>query len=292
MLSGFLPVALLLGGGLEDYALIALGAAGLWAVGTIDDRIAVRPAYRVAASGTLALLLWANGLGWNVTSAEAVNLGLTLGWTVGLVNAFNLLDNIDGATGVTAAVSGGGIGVLAVIQGDTALAALAFTMAGACIGFLRHNLASPARIFLGDGGSMPIGFVIAAAAMSLPQPHAEGLAVVLVAMPLVGVPILDTTLVTISRARRRISLLTGGRDHTTHRLLPRLGHARAVAFALGAAQAVLCGAVIAASQVGEAALVAVGLAYLVVLVVAVVIFESPAWAPPAPAPAPSEPLGR
>ena len=78
-----------------------------------------------------------------------------------VVNAFNLMDNLDGAAGTVGAVSAAGAGVLATMEGDPMLGALALSLAGACGGFLPFNLSRPARVFLGDGGSMPIGFVVA-----------------------------------------------------------------------------------------------------------------------------------
>jgi hypothetical protein len=112
-----------------------------------------------------------------------------------------------------------GIGAFALVNDDAALAALSFGLVGACLGFLRSNLAQPARIFLGDGGSMSVGFVVAAMAIAAPRVADLGSEWVLIAALLTGLVILDTTLVVISRRRRGVQLLTGGRDHLTHRLL-------------------------------------------------------------------------
>ena len=106
-----------------------------------------------------------------------------------------------------------------MIEGDIALAILVFGLAGACLGFLPYNLASPARIFLGDGGSLPIGFVVAASIMALPLGAELGLEHLLVGVLLAGLPVLDTALVSVSRRRAGLSLLQGGRDHLTHRLV-------------------------------------------------------------------------
>ena len=88
-----------------------------------------------------------------------------------------------------------------MIEGDIALAILVFGLAGACVGFLPYNLASPARIFLGDGGSLPIGFVVAASIMALPLGAEMGLEHLLVGVLLAGLPVLDTALVSVSRRR-------------------------------------------------------------------------------------------
>src|SRR5205085_10468953 len=116
--------------------------------------------------------------------------------------------------------------------------------------FLPRNLARPARIFLGDGGSMPVGFVIAAGAIAATDANSLHAAALLGGAMLAGLPILDTALVTISRRRAGVTLLTGGRDHLTHRLLTRLGTPRRVALALAIAQALLSAAALAGDQAG------------------------------------------
>ena len=102
---------------------------------------------------------------------------------------------MDGAAATLAAVTAVAIGALALVEGDVPLAVLVCGLAGACLGFLPYNLASPARIFLGDGGSLPIGFVVAASLMALPMARELGLEHVLAAVLLAGLPVLDTTLV-------------------------------------------------------------------------------------------------
>src|SRR5215210_7185428 len=141
------------------------GMAVLWAVGTIDDRLNVSPLLRVAFEVVVAWMLWQAGLGWDLGLGGGVDLALTAAWVVGVVNAFNLFDNMDGAASTMALVVSACAAVLGVIHGDNWLAVAAATLCGACMGFLPHNLASPARIFLGDGGSMPIGFAVAALVM-------------------------------------------------------------------------------------------------------------------------------
>jgi len=248
----FVAVAVAFGAGFGRFLPVVLGAVALWVVGTIDDRVNLSPLLRVGVTITAAVGLWAGDLGWNVFDGSALDLGLTIVWVVGLVNAFNLMDNLDGATGSVAAASAVGIGAFALVNDDAALAALSFGLVGACLGFLRSNLARPARIFLGDGGSMPVGFVIAAMAIAAPRVAGMGNEAVLIAALLTGLVILDTTLVVISRRRRGVSLLTGGRDHLTHRLLGIVGSARRVAGALAFSQIFLCALALVAASVGEA----------------------------------------
>ena len=105
-------------------------------------------------------------------ASDAANLLLTALWVIGVVNAFNLMDNLDGAAASVAAVSAACVGALAVIGDDVPLAVIAFALCGALAGFLRFNLARPSRIFLGDGGSMPIGFLLAGCADGRPDGRA------------------------------------------------------------------------------------------------------------------------
>ncbi len=279
VLGGFLVAAALLGGEFARLAPIVACTCGLWAIGTLDDRRGLPALSRVAAECGAAVVLWKAGLGWDVFPGGAGDLALTLLWVVGLVNAFNLIDNIDGAAATLATVTSTAIGVLALIEGDIPLAILTFGLAGACLGFLPYNLSSPARIFLGDGGSLPIGFVLAATLMALPMAPDLGLEHVLVAILLAGVPVLDTALVAISRRRAGLSIMTAGRDHLTHRLQPRLGGARTVALTLGVVQAGMAAIAIGAVQLGRGSIVAAWSIWFVVATAAVVLLESRSWAP-------------
>jgi UDP-GlcNAc:undecaprenyl-phosphate/decaprenyl-phosphate GlcNAc-1-phosphate transferase len=276
VLTAFAAGALVVDGGHGEVGLILIGAVGLWVVGTLDDRRTLRPAYRLVAAALAAALLWANGLGWQLFPAEGANLAVTILWVVGLVNAFNLMDNMDGAAGAVASASGAGAAALALVGEAPHLAGLGLAVSGACLGFLRYNLASPARIFLGDGGSMPIGFVVAATLMALPVAEAGG-SVLVSATFVVGLPIIDTGLVIVSRRRRRVAVCRGGRDHTTHRLLRVLPSPRKVAVLLAVVQALLCTAgLFAVGARPETTIAAAGL-FAAGAVAAVVLLESPQW---------------
>lgn len=279
VLGGFLVAAALLGGEFTRLSPIVACTCALWALGTVDDRLGLAAWPRVAAECVAAIVLWSTGLGWNLLPGDAADLALTMVWVVGLVNAFNLIDNMDGAAATLAAVTSVAVGALALIEGDVALAILVFGLAGACLGFLPYNLASPARIFLGDGGSLPIGFVVAASIMALPIGDELGFEHLLVAVLLAGLPVLDTSLVSISRRRAGVSLLTGGRDHLTHRLVGRLGSARTVAAALGVVQACLGAVAIGVVQLGRGSIVMAWSSWFIVATAAIVLLESSSWAP-------------
>jgi UDP-GlcNAc:undecaprenyl-phosphate GlcNAc-1-phosphate transferase len=255
------------------------GALVLCGVGTVDDRRGLGPLVRVLAAALVATAVWSLGFGWSLRTGRALELLITVIWVVGLVNAMNLLDNMDGAAGTVAAAIGLGIVLFALFDAAAGSAVTPAALAGGCVGFLRYNLARPARIFLGDGGSMPIGFLLAMSAMALPIGGQYGLSALVIAGALVAVPALDTTLVIVSRERRHVPVLQGGCDHLTHRLLKRLRRPAAVAGVLAAVQLVLDGLVIAGDELGVAPAL-VELPALVTAAVAVlVIFDSPAWRP-------------
>jgi UDP-GlcNAc:undecaprenyl-phosphate GlcNAc-1-phosphate transferase len=288
---GFLAATLVLTGDWRRTVPLTIGVVVLWLVGTLDDRRTVTPLGRIAVELSLAGLLWRLDLGWNLGLGPAVDLVVTAFWVVAVVNAFNLFDNMDGAATTMASVVAGGVMLLGIAQGDPWLSVVAAALCGACLGFLPHNLASPARIFLGDGGSMPIGFAVAALAMiGVSSTNAEWQSLAM-GLLFVGVPALDTALVVVSRTRRGVSILTGGRDHLTHRARQRLRTARAVALALGGVQAVISALALIAIRGGSTAILAAVLLYLVGIGVAIAVLDTrlapmgPAAATPGPSPA-------
>jgi UDP-GlcNAc:undecaprenyl-phosphate/decaprenyl-phosphate GlcNAc-1-phosphate transferase len=292
VMAGLLAAAVAVG--VSGRLLVLLGCtAAMWLIGTVDDRIPVAPVWRLLAETAAALALFWAGLGWKVPGAEGAGAVLTVVWVIGVVNGFNLMDNLDGACATVACVSASGIGTLAAIHGESAVAALAFALAGACLAFLRWNLAGPARVFLGDGGSRPIGLLVAGLAMATARQLPMGGANVLVGALLVGLVILDVALVAVSRTRRGVALMTGGRDHLSHRLLLAYRSPGAVAAVLAIAQAILCGLAIAGERLGTGAVGALALAAASFGVMAIAVLETAHWRPPgiavrpAPAPPPS-----
>ena len=277
--------------GLNRDLAVAVGCAGvMWAIGTIDDRVAVAPQWRLLATTVAAVALYVYGRGWATEAGAVVNVILTVVWVVGLVTAFNLMDNLDGACATVAAVSAAGIGILAVIKGQTIIAPLAFSLSGACAGFLLWNLQRPAKIFLGDGGSMSIGFLVAALAMASARHAPAGNAGLWVGALLVGLPILDVALVSYSRIRRGVPLVTGGRDHLTHRILLALGSPRRVAATLAVLQATLCGMAIVGYELGSGGVGGLAFAAFATGLFAVVVLDTVRWRPEGIATRPPEPV--
>jgi UDP-GlcNAc:undecaprenyl-phosphate GlcNAc-1-phosphate transferase len=273
---GILAAVMTMDGGAQAHPVIIICAVGIWLMGTVDDRFNLPISLRTFAEVGIAVALYATGRGWAVFHYGPADLVLTVVWVVGVMNAFNLMDNMDGAAASTAAVSALGAGALALISGDGTLATLSFGVAGACLAFLPRNLAS--RIFMGDGGSLVIGLLVARVTMAAVTPGYLGPSGVIVAALLVGLVIFDTTLVVISRTRAGVSVLSGGRDHTTHRLAGRLGRPRNVALALAATQLIVCGITIGVAQAGQGWVFLAGGVGLVFGLVFIWEFErSPLW---------------
>ena len=283
VLLGFLAGALVHGTVWDSHLTPLFAGAGvLWLVGTVDDRVALGPWLRVFAEVAVGILLWDGGLGWSLFPGELADLIVTVLWVVGLVNAFNLMDNLDGAAGTVAAVSAAGVAFLTLSQGPAALTALAVAVSGACIGFLHFNLARPARIFLGDGGSMLLGFLVAALAMAAWRENVMEGVDFLPAIMLAGLPVLDMTLVIVSRKRRGVSVGTGGRDHISHRLLAKLGSTWRVALALALAQGALCLAAIEMMSWDRQAVLAGAAVSFFLGVATIALLESPLFRPDYP----------
>jgi len=258
IMAGVLVAAVALGGAGDGRWVLIVGAAALWILGTADDKLNTSPLLRVVAEAAVATALFLTGNGWHI-DAGIIDYLLTVAWVIGVVNAVNLMDNMDGTAASVAGASAAGAGALAFVAGDTGLAVLCLAVAGACVGFLPHNLARPSRIFMGDGGSMPLGLLVAGTAMAASANTSVGAGAVVVGALLLGLALLDTTLVTFSRRVGGRPLLTGARDHLTHRLRTRLGTSRAVAAFLGTTQLMLCGSAIVLQQIGFGAVLTAGI---------------------------------
>jgi UDP-GlcNAc:undecaprenyl-phosphate/decaprenyl-phosphate GlcNAc-1-phosphate transferase len=199
---------------------IAGGIVVLFGVGLWDDLRGLRPQTKLVAQMLAAgiLLLGDVRAGWPQDTMFAAPL--TLLWVVGITNALNLLDNMDGLAAGVGAITAVAVTFCANAHpGGETSALLAIAVAGGALGFLPWNV-NPAKVFMGDAGSLPLGFALAAA--SLPGTHrGAGHLAVVIAGPLLAlaVPILDTTFVSILRKWHGRRISQGGRDHLSHRLV-------------------------------------------------------------------------
>ena len=217
----------------------------LLVTGILDDRgvlhhqIKLFVAMPLAASTLVAL-----GIRFHIASellpvsrrtATSLDLGVTLLWLVGITAAFSILDHMDGLVSGVAAIASLFLTLLAILNGQVLVAPLGAAVFGSSLGFLRWNF-KPAKIFMGDGGAMFLGFMVSMLGVKLRLPQTPQTIAWMIPVLLLAVPIFDTTLVTISRSRRGLlPFASPGKDHTAHRLANlRLGQRGAVLVIYGA----------------------------------------------------------
>lgn len=202
---------------LAGFPLAIGGALALGAVGLLDDLRSLPRTARLLAQVSAAVMAHLGGFSVSLTGIDAVDLILSVLWIVGITNAFNLLDNMDGLTSGLAGVAALSFAVMGIMGGMALLTVAAAALAGSSFGFLAHNR-HPAKIFMGDAGSTFLGFLLALIGLRL---RFDNLVEVTFLIPVVvlGIPILDTTLVVTSRLLHHRPVFLGGRDHISHRLV-------------------------------------------------------------------------
>ncbi len=200
------------------------GATLMFLTGLWDDRFGLPPRVKLGANIVAGLFLIGFGVQVQLFGFWPLDWAITLLWVVGITNAVNLMDNMDGlAAGITATGAAVFFG-LAAAQGQGLVASLAAALFGSALGFLFYNFA-PAVSFMGDAGAYPLGFLLAALAIKLEFRNLPLASTWMAPILVLGVLIFDTTLVTLSRWRRGVPISFGGSDHTSHRLV-QLGLSR------------------------------------------------------------------
>ncbi len=200
---------------------ILLGATLVSLFGLADDHWGLHAYLKLGGQLLAGIMLLLGGTQVSLFGNTWLNWAITLLWVVGMTNALNLLDNMDGLSGGITTVAAAFFMLLAALgqPPQILVGAMAAALIGACIGFLRYNL-NPATIFMGDTGSLFLGFVLAALGIKLRFPNNVPWVTWLVPICVLALPIFDTTLVFISRLRRgRNPLTTPGKDHLSHRLV-------------------------------------------------------------------------
>lgn len=218
LLIGSLPILLVAEGiPVRHFVLLIGGGALVGLVGLIDDIRPLPRSLRLVAQIAVAVAAYYLGFGVTATAHAWIDLSLTTLWIVGITNAFNLLDNMDGVSAGLASVSALTFCAMGLMNDLTVLPAISASLGGAALGFLQHNR-HPAKVFMGDAGSLLIGFLVALLALRL-RFDAPTEVTFLVPVVVLGIPILDTALVIASRIRHRRPIFLGGRDHIAHRLV-------------------------------------------------------------------------
>ena len=257
----------------RPYVAVAGATVAAALLGLLDDARGLRPASKLVGQGVIGAALAAAGVRVEIIDFAPIAFAATVLWVVLIMNAINLMDNMDGlAAGVTAISC---IVLILMAPAGSWVAVLAAATAGSAAGFLVHNFA-PARIYMGDAGSLPLGVVLASLTLALTNQAATsvGLAV-LAPIVAVGLPIFDTALVTIVRRMEGRPISRGGRDHTSHRLAALGLSERVTVLFLYAVSAALGALGIVAQALGLALVPIAGLAVISLVLFAVFLIENP-----------------
>jgi UDP-GlcNAc:undecaprenyl-phosphate/decaprenyl-phosphate GlcNAc-1-phosphate transferase len=199
---------------------IILASTFLFLIGLVDDVIHTKPYQKLIGQimGSAFIIYYGLTLPW--TSSHSLNMALTIFWLIGITNALNLLDNMDGLAAGIAVIASCFLTLSFVHSSQPIEALMVLTFAGALLGFLVYN-STPASIFMGDCGSMFIGFFLASTALVNVSGGRSRSFLPVLAVPILVlfIPIFDTTFVTVLRKISGRAASQGGRDHTSHRLV-------------------------------------------------------------------------
>ncbi len=210
---------------LNELVGILVGASLVSFLGVWDDRRSLSPLLKLAGQFLAASILVLTGVYVGTFPWIWLNIAITLVWVVVITNSLNLLDNMDGLSGGVGAAAAIYFLLLATVNDQYLVGALSAALIGACLGFLVYNF-NPASIFMGDAGSMFLGFMLAAVGIKLRFPEGVQIVTWMVPVLILGLPLFDTALVIVSRLRRGLNpLTTPGKDHVSHRLVA-LGYTR------------------------------------------------------------------
>jgi UDP-GlcNAc:undecaprenyl-phosphate GlcNAc-1-phosphate transferase len=271
------------------YAAVAL----VFVAGLADDLFGLSPVAKLAAQGAAAAIVLATGTTVQLVHNDVIADAISVVWLIGVANAFNLLDNMDGLAATLAAIAFGFFAIDAVTTHPDD-AALAFALSGAlaCGGFLPFNLRrkGPALVFMGDSGSQMLGFALAALGLTSSWRVAgSSMATLFLPVLVLAVPILDTGLVTVARLLDGRPIYQGGRDHSSHRLV-RYGLSERHAVALLALISLgIGGSSLAYTVAGNVRVTIVGVVLTFVLLVQFASFLADVERRPSPIEA--EPIG-
>lgn len=205
---------------------IILGGVFILLLGIRDDMRNINAYKKISGQIFAAIILilfgvriWAINIPfWHVVHLPlTVSIFVTVLWMLTVTNALNLIDGIDGLAGGVASIASLVLFIIALINGRVLMAVVSASLIGSCLGFLKYNY-PPASIFMGDCGSMFLGFTLAAVSIQCSCKSATA-ASILIPVTILGVPLADTTLAVIRRLRRHVSPFRADREHIHHQLL-------------------------------------------------------------------------
>ncbi len=197
---------------------ILMAGAIVYVEGLLDDRWTLPAWAKFAGQVLAALLLWVGGVSVHLVHANIVNLAITLLWIVGMINAFNFIDSMDGLSLGLAAIASAFFLLVTVDSQQASLTSLSAVVLGATIGVFFFN-AAPAHTFIGDSGSQLLGLLLAATGMAYNPVGLPNSVSWFVPILVLGVPVFNMVLVVTSRLARRLPVFQAHRDHVAHRLV-------------------------------------------------------------------------
>ena len=195
------------------------GASMMFVLGLLDDFLHIKPYSKLIGQIMATSFIVFHNVAFEISSFPLVGLVLTFLWIVGITNAFNLLDNMDGLSAGTAAIVALCLAISGVMTGNGLMSMLAASVCGASLGFLIFNF-YPAKIFMGDSGSLFLGFSLGALAIIGKGEYTTNIFfAILIPVLVLAVPIFDTIFVALLRVFNGRAISEGGRDHSSHRLV-------------------------------------------------------------------------
>lgn len=254
-----------------ELAAIIAATTGLAIVGFLDDRHELSPRMKLAGQVMAALSVMIAGVRIELFN-NPLDWVLTFFWLIGIVNAINFLDNMDGLAAGVSAIAAFFMFALAVTQRQELVSTMSAALCGAAVGFLLYNF-NPASTFMGDLGSHVLGFLLAVSAIKLRFPFQSLEVSWMIPLLVLGVPLFDTTLVVLTRLREGRSPAQAGKDHTSHRLRFLGLSTRRTVVVLYLACVVFGLAAFAVSVASIAQAWQIGIAMGIVMVLSFILFE-------------------
>ncbi len=212
--------------GVKEMGLV-IGSLVIIAAGVVDDLKPISAKVKLAAQILAAAILFYSGIRIDfltnyIRPSEIIDMGfmslpMTIFWIVGITNTVNLIDGLDGLAAGISTIAAGSLAYVAIINGRTETALVTLAIVGACAGFLPYNL-NPAKIFMGDTGSLFLGFILAATSI---DGSIKGATFIVFAAPIMalGVPIFDTSFAILRRMINKRPIMEADKGHLHHRFL-------------------------------------------------------------------------
>lgn len=240
-----------------NYWMLVLAFCVIFTTGLLDDKFSLKPAQKLAGQVLAAVIAVAGGLVIGDISSPLGPEFISLGWLaypvtviylVAYVNIINLIDGLDGLAAGISAIASFAMFVLSVMAGRLDAAALSIAVTGSSLGFLRYNF-HPASIFMGDSGSLTLGFALGCSSL-LSVTRFAGLTTIIVPLVIAAVPILDTLSAIVRRTRAHVSIGQADRGHIHHRLMDEGFDQRQAVLVMYAWTLMLCLGSVVMTQVG------------------------------------------